>query len=111
MSLAIILAFTPLISTYIASSPKVESAIYSASDSSAEKSEIEKARINMLELGFPEEYLKDLPDSEVLEYSDATHLLIEKPDEIKQTTLVMTKLLYAHQRSLFSIFLTEKYEQ
>ncbi len=93
VGLAIILAVTPLISTYIASSPRVEATIYSTTDSSIAKSEIEKARINILKLGFPEEYLKDLPDSEVLEYSDATHLLIEKPDEIKQTTLANDKVV------------------
>lgn len=93
VALAIILAVTPLISIYIASSPKVESTIYIATDSSVAKAEIEKARINMLELGFPEEYLKDLPDSEVLKYGDATHLLVEKPDEIKQTTLANDKIV------------------
>ena len=93
IALSIILAVAPLVSTYIASRPKVETAVFSTTNSSVVDSEIEKARTNMLELGFPEEYLKDLPDSEVLEYGDATHLLIQKPDEIKETTLANDKIV------------------
>ena len=89
--LAIVIAITPLISTYIASTPNVKTIIYNTSDSDVEKSKIDEARNNMIELGFPEEYLNDLPDSEVLKYGDATYLLIDKPDEIKQTTLANDK--------------------
>lgn len=89
--LAIVIAITPLVSTYIASTPNVETIIYNTADSDVEKSKIDEARNNMLELGFPEEYLNDLPDSEVLKYGDATYLLIDKPDEIKQTTLANDK--------------------
>lgn len=104
VSLAIILAVTPLVSTYLASSPKVETAIYNIANSNAPQSEIEKARANMLELGFPEEYLNDLPDSEVLEYSDATHLLVQKPDEIKETTLVNDKIVICTSETFIFYF-------
>ena len=35
----------------------------------------------------PEEYLKDLTDSEVMKYDNATLMKIENTDDIKQTTL------------------------
>lgn len=104
VALAIILAVTPLVSTYLASSPKVETAIYNIANSNAPQSEIEKARANMLELGFPEEYLNDLPDSEVLEYSDATHLLVQKPDEIKEKTLVNDKIVICTSETFIFYF-------
>lgn len=85
--IVIILAISPVALMLSAASPNVDSVIFNATDLTIEKSATEEARANMLELGFPEEYLHDLPDSEVLKYIDATFMKLENTDDIKQTTL------------------------
>lgn len=85
--IVIILAISPVFLMLSAASPKVDTVIYNIADSTIEKSKIEKARANMLELGFPEEYLKDLTDSEVMKYDNANLMKLENTDDIKQTTL------------------------
>ncbi len=85
--LVVFLAIVPIIIMYASATPKVETVIYNTVDTNIEQIEIEIARNNMLELGFPEEYLYDLPDSEVLKYSDATYMQIQNTDEVKSTTL------------------------
>jgi len=86
--LVIILAVVPIIIMLSSASPKVDSVIYNPADSIAEQSKIDEAKNNIIELGFPQEYLNDLPDSEVLKYSDATYMMFENTDEIKQTNLI-----------------------
>ncbi len=85
--LIIILAITPIISMLVAASPDVNAEIYNTSDINVDKSEVEFAKNNMLELGFPQEYLKDLPDSEILKYGEATYMLLENTTEVKKTNL------------------------
>ena len=85
--LVVVLAIVPIILMLVAATPIVDTVIYNNSDSTIENSVIEEARVSMLEMGFPEEYLNDLPDSEVIKYGDATYMHFEKTDEIKSTTL------------------------
>lgn len=64
----------PFISMYLSASRAPEYKIFNSADISVEQTSVEEAQQNMLDLNFPEEYLADLPDSEVLEYTNATHM-------------------------------------
>lgn len=98
------LAITPIISMVVAASPKTEAHIHYTADINISESKINVARNNMLKLGFPEEYLKDLPDSEVLKYADATYLQSEGKEYITKTTLLNEKTIIAAVES-FNFYL------
>ncbi len=77
--IVILLTFIPIISMFVVSCalPKMEA--YSPSNSEILQDTVKSARENLLELGLPEKVLNDLPDDEVIEYSNATHLTIDGP--------------------------------
>lgn len=91
--LVIILAVAPAISMLAAASPNVNTTIHNTANIIVEESELDNARNNMLELGFPKEYLKDLPDSEILKYNNATYLQTEGKEDIHKTTLASDKIV------------------
>ena len=72
--LVVLFIIIPIVSMYLSTTRTPEYAIYNSADLSVEETSIEKARQNMLDLDFPEEYLADLPDREVLEYANATYM-------------------------------------
>lgn len=72
--LVAIFIIIPFISMYLSASRAPEYETFNSADISVEQTLVEEARQNMLDLNFPEEYLADLPDSEVLEYTNATHM-------------------------------------
>lgn len=78
--LVVILAIMPIVAMIAEANPDIEAKNHHTADTSVSQSIIDTAKNNMLELGFPEEYLKDLPDSEILNYSDATYLQIEEKE-------------------------------
>lgn len=78
--LAVVLAIMPVMAMLAAANPNVDAKVHNTADITIAKSEIDSAKNNMLELGFPEEYLRDLPDSEILKYSDATYLQCEEKE-------------------------------
>lgn len=75
----------PFTSMYLAASREPETEKYNQADTSIVQEEITFARKHMLELGFPKEYLDDLPDSEVLKYTTATYMQVGYPYEYKRT--------------------------
>lgn len=83
--LVVAFAIVPIILMIAAASPEMPTEIYNPADTTVAQEEIEYAKNNMLELGFPEEYLYDLPDSEILKYSNATYLQCEDAESIHRT--------------------------
>lgn len=64
----------PFVSMYLSASRAPEYEVYNSADISVEQTSVNEARQNMLDLNFPTEYLSDLPNSEILEYTNATHM-------------------------------------
>lgn len=79
--LVVALAVTPIVTMFASANVNSDYEIYNPSNSTVSQEEINSAKEHMLKLGFPEEFLKDLPDSEIMKYGDATHLQIEKKQE------------------------------
>ncbi len=82
--LIVVLAVTPMVTMFASAIAKPDCEVYNSADTNTSQEEINYAKEHMLKLGFPKEYLKDLPDSEILKYSDATYLQIEKAYEHKE---------------------------
>lgn len=80
--LVVVFAITPIIAMIGSSASSPDYEVFNAVITSVSQSEVEAAKKNMIELGFNEEYLKDITDSEILKYADATCLQIEEPRSI-----------------------------
>ncbi len=65
--------------------PKIQPPIFA--DSKASDAEIAAARAHMLSLGFPQDMLNDLPDSEILRYKDALLMVDDSSQAHKLTDL------------------------
>lgn len=74
LCLVAVLTVIPFISMYISISKTPQYELFNPTDINIEQSSVDIAREKMLELNFPAEYLADLPDSEVFEYSNATFM-------------------------------------
>lgn len=72
----------PFLGMYFAAARQPETTVYSPADTAENVQTVQEARAHMLSLGFPEEYLADLPDSEVLKYQNAAYMAVpEYPDD------------------------------
>ncbi len=67
-------AILPMIPMVAISCSQPKTSIFEVTDTEASAEVISSSRDIMLKLGFPKEYLADLPDSEVLKYKEALHL-------------------------------------
>lgn len=74
LCLVAIFMLIPFISMYLSATRTPEYDIYKSNNVSVNQELVNEAQQNMLELNFPEEYLADLPNSEILEYINATHM-------------------------------------
>ena len=63
----------PIFIMIISATRKPETHIFSPVDTTESVETVQSAREHMLDLGFPQEYLDDLPDSEVLRYRTASY--------------------------------------
>ncbi len=82
-AIILMLITVPVISMLVISLSEPEVAPYVQNDISAETVSVQNARENMLKLGFPEEYLKDLPNSEILEYEKAIDMYTDGEQDLK----------------------------
>ncbi|MCH5191926.1 MAG: hypothetical protein J1F23_07155 [Oscillospiraceae bacterium] len=71
--LVVFFLILPIFIMIISATRKPETHIYNPVDTAESVETVQAAREHMLELGFPKEYLDDLPDSEVLRYRTATY--------------------------------------
>lgn len=84
----IALAVIPVVSMIAISCSQPKTDVFEAVDTEESAEVIAQARENMLKLGFPNEYLADLPDSEVLRYKDAKHLEIMEPRNLDMKGII-----------------------
>ena len=71
--LVVFFLILPIFIMIISATRQPETHIYSPVDTTESLETVQSAREHMLDLGFPQEYLDDLPDSEVLRYRTATY--------------------------------------
>ena len=71
--LVVFFLILPIFIMTISATRKPETHIFNPVDTAEAAETVQEAREHMLELGFPQEYLDDLPDSEVLRYRTATY--------------------------------------
>ncbi len=96
------LAIIPAISMVALSCFPTKTSAFEISDTTESAESITSARENMLKLGFPETYLADLPDSEVLRYKEALHLEINERNEQKNVNYYgKNKFSYTIQTFVF----------
>ncbi len=80
-TIIIALIIVPIISMLVISLSEPEVAPYVQNDTNVETAGVQNARENMLRLGFPEEYLNDLPNSEIVRYEKAIYMIEQEPNE------------------------------
>ena len=95
--LIITLAITPIISMIVSANVTPDYEIFNSSDMVASQQEIDIAKEHLLKLGLPENIINDLPNSEILKYSDATHLQIEKKKEYTRDNIYNEKIVATSQ--------------
>ncbi len=78
----LVIALVPVISMFAISCAKPETVIYEPMNDEIQQAEVVLAKENLLQLGLPEKILKDLPDSEIVKYKDATYLEAVEETEI-----------------------------
>lgn len=91
------LAITPVISMVVAANTTPDYEVYNSADTDVSKKDIESAKSHILKLGLPEDVLKDLPDSEILKYTDATYLQVEKKREYTKNNIYGEKIVATSQ--------------
>lgn len=79
---ALLLVVLPLGSMCHAAMRAPETAPYVRQDVETADADVNEARENMRRLGFPEAYLNDLPDSEILHYQHAAHMTVCREEEM-----------------------------
>ncbi len=80
-AIVIVLIAVPLCFMYLSASRETAYEKYNSVDTSISQDKVLFAKEHMLDLGFPQEYLNDLPDSEILKYTNSTYMQISERNE------------------------------
>ena len=83
--IVIIATALPLTVMYLSATREPRYEIYNSNDTTIAEKETLFAREHMLDLGFPKEYLDDLPDSEVLKYTTAVYMQLAQEYNYEST--------------------------
>ena len=95
--LIVTLAITPVISMVITANATPDFEIYNSADTDVSINAIESAKEHISELGLPEYVIADLPDSEILKYSDSTYLQIESIHQHTKNNIYNEEIIFTSQ--------------
>ncbi len=97
----LLLVVLPLGSMCHAAMRPPKAALYVQNDIETAEADIREARENMLRLGFPEVYIKDLPDSEILNYRHATFMTVCREEAVARAAEENPTVTQVHTYAFF----------